>query len=115
MSGKLEKVLADRGFGLEWADERRRDSRAGWSGVADVACSRKLRCVSVPRRRRGPHHAAEVLHEVAHLEIWLSTGKSPARQDDAEVCKRALEIAREYGFNQDTIEMLMRDLSEQST
>lgn len=109
---RLERLLEDKGITLWWAEER--DRRPHWVGVADVACSRQYNAVAVPRRRRDGYHFAEVLHEVAHLELWRWTGKSPTKQSDAEVCRLALDIAQEYGFSADTISHLERELTEQS-
>lgn len=105
MNPKLARVLTDHHITLFWADEVwPRPKKHGWSGVSDVAVSRTLDAVSVPRRRADGYHFAEVLHEVVHLEIWRKTGKSPARQDDAEVWRGALLLAKQYGFNQNTVE-----------
>jgi hypothetical protein len=114
MNPKLEKVLREKRMFMCFSDETwPRKAKDGWSSVGDVACSRTLGFVSVPRRRRGAYHFAEVLHEVAHLELWRETGKSPAKQDDAKVCELALAIGRQYGFSKDTIRHLEDDLAEQ--
>lgn len=107
---KLDRLLDEKGIMLWWSDER--DRRKHWVGIPDVACSRQLRAVAVPRRRRSVRHFLEVLHEVAHLLIWEETGKSPTHQSDLEACRRALALAQEYGFSAETVELCRQELAE---
>lgn len=112
----IDKLLADKKVDLWFADELWTGGgtrRAGWTGISDVSCSLQRGAVAVPRRRRGGHHFAEVIHEVVHLELWRATGKRPAKQDDAEVCRLALQLGEEYGFTAYTLECLRRDMAEQ--
>ena len=114
MSAKtIAQILDDKRIQFYWADER--DNGSHWVGVADVACSRKFGAVAVPRRRRSAYHWAEVLHEVAHLELWRWKGKSPLQQSDLVACQLALDIATVYGFGADTIEWLTDELTNRLT
>jgi hypothetical protein len=85
----------------------------GWVGVADVACNLQRHAVAVPRRKRDGNHFAEVLHEVAHLLIWEETGRTPTKQKDLEVCRRALKLGREYRFSAYTLKRLEDDLERE--
>ncbi len=114
MNPRLARVLEDKGIDLYFRDEIvGRERRNGWVGVADVACSRTVGGVAVPRRRRDWYHFAEVLHEVAHLERWRWLGKSPTGDNEVAVCQLALDIAGEYGFSEDVLNYLRRELSTQ--
>jgi len=108
---QLESVLDSMGVELWWADER--DRRSDWVSAADVAVSRKRMAVSVPRRKRGAYHQAEVLHELAHLMRWVQTGVSPASHDDAQVCEDAVELAKHLGFSKSVLARLLYDLGAQ--
>lgn len=112
MHPRLALVLSDKDIELWWKDEV--TSEKGWSGVAGVACSLSWSAVAVPRRQRNAYHVAEVLHEVAHLELWRWKGKHPNRlKNDLEVCHLALCIAHEYGFSNEVVEHLEKDMTRE--
>jgi len=113
MMKTLYSVLDDKGFGLVWADER--DRSRHWTGVGDVAVSLRQWAVSVPRRRRDGYHVAEVLHEVAHLELWRWTGRRPLNQNELVVCQLAIDIAQTYGFGEPVLEWLYAELTRELT
>ena len=87
--------------------------RQGFAVVGDVGYSKAKGAISVPRRRVSAYHWAEVLHEVAHLEMWRWTNKSPACHDDLVACILAADIAKGYGFGPDTMEYLHQEIDEQ--
>lgn len=106
----MVELLEDKNIDLWWADDFRGNGR-GWARVSDVGCSRIEGAVSVPRRRISAYHWAEVIHEVAHLEMWRWTGRSPARHDEEKVCELAIAIATQYGFGGDTLDHLKSELA----
>jgi hypothetical protein len=115
---RLQRMLETLGVGLWWADELwigGGKRRPGWSGISDVACSRKHLAVSVPRRRRGAHHSSEVVHEVAHLFRWVQTGMPPHRQSELKVCSDALVLAQHFGLDQETLDYLTDELTREMT
>lgn len=102
MLKKLAEILADKDIDLCWSHET--DSRSHWSRIADVACSRKFSLVAVPKRKRGSYHVAEVIHEIAHLELWRWRNKRPGSlKNDLLVCEIALGIGRQYAMPQEVI------------
>lgn len=114
MKAQLAQLLEDKDIEILFADEAHPFSkRAGWATVADVGCNAMRGQVAVPRRRFGSYHVAEVLHEVAHLEIWRWKGRSPAQQNEVVVCSLACDIARQYGFEKEVVEWTEHELARE--
>jgi len=109
--GAISNLCTTHKVSLYWADELPTGG-LGWVGVADVACNLEFSRVAVPRRRKGPQHNEEVLHEVAHLVVWRETNTPPGQHDERRVCWLALRWAREFGFSPDTRLFAWRVLCE---
>lgn len=118
ISKPLERCLEAFGVAHWWADELYNlagKRRPGWSGIADVAVSRKYLAISTPRSRRAAVVNGACLHELAHLLRWVQTGKSPSRHNDDAVCADAITLAHHFGFGKATIDYLVDDFARVAT
>lgn len=105
---RLDDLLEEHNVFLIMADER--DRGRHWVGIGDVAASRKLRAIAIPRRQNRAHHAANAIHELVHFLEWERTGKSPTYHDDVHICRLALELARSRKFSAAVLQFLEDDL-----